>query len=43
MITITANDHKKIARGLKRLLVKEFRRYKNVQNILHARQKRSAN
>jgi hypothetical protein len=42
MITITNNDHKKIARGLRRLLVKEFRRYKNVQNILRTRQKISA-
>ena len=43
MITITNNDHKKIARGLRRLLVKEFRRYKNVQYLLRPKHKAASN
>ena len=42
MTTITANDHKRIARGLRRLLAKQLRRFHHVQNILRTRQKISA-
>ena len=43
MTIITANDHKRIARGLRRLLVKEFRRYKNVQYLSRTKHKAASN
>ena len=41
MTTITNNDHKKVRLGLRRLLVKEFRKYR-VSNFLRSKKKISA-